>query len=103
MASVISAVDARLLVLVITIQSADTLEQLIIFMLDDASMVRGAGPTPLLPATCRAVRHPLAARTDPHGLLIVLRFYVSICVSTRMTLECCVGQPGSEKMKVVGC
>ena len=102
MASIISTVDARLLVLVITIESADTLEQPIIFLLDDASMVRAAALT-LLPATCRAVRHPLAARTDAHALLRVLRFYVSICVSTRMTLECCVGQPGSEKMKVVRC
>ena len=101
--SIISTVDAQLLVLVNTIESADTLEQLIIFMLDDASMVRGAGPTPPLPATCRALRHPIAARTDTHGWLFVLRFYVSIRVSTRMTLECCVGQPGSEKMKVVGC
>ena len=96
MASVISAVDARLLVLVITIESANTLEQLIIFLLDDASMVRGAGLTPLVPVTCRALRHPLAARTEAHDLLFIGRFML-VC----MGLNICVGPAGTEKMKMV--
>ena len=65
MASAISATDARLLVLVITIESADTLEQLIIFLLDDASMVRGAGLTPLLPGA-RDVPCRSAPARSPH-------------------------------------
>jgi hypothetical protein len=100
-ASVISAIDARLLVLVITIESADTLEQLIIFSHYDTSMMTRAGLTPLLPVTCRALRHPLAARTEAHGLLFIGRFYVSMYVATRMGLDICVGLAGTEKMKMV--
>ena len=101
MVSVISTVDTQLLVLVSTIESADTLEQLIIFSHYDASMMRGAGLTPLLPVTCRALRHPLAARTEAHGLLFIGRFYVSMYVATRMGLDICVGLAGTEKMEMV--
>ena len=99
--SIISTVDAQLLVLVNTIESADTLEQLIIFLSDEASIMRGAGLTPLVPVTCRALRQPLAARTEAHDLLFIGRFYVSMYVATRMGLDICVGLAGTEKMKMV--
>ena len=93
--SVISTVDAS------TFELADTLDQLIIFKPDEASRMRGAGLTPLVPVTCRALRHPLAARTEAHGLLFIGRFYVSMYVATRMGLDICVGLAGTEKMKMV--
>ena len=64
-------------------------------------MMRGAGLTPLVPVTCRALRHPFAARTEAHDLLFIGRFYVSMYVATRMGLDICVGLAGTEKMKMV--